>query len=348
MMAHGHLAQLTAFPDFAYSPCMMENTEKRSFVPPWAIATLLPWLGLAIYAAMSKSAGDGQPQAAGLAGLLIAVMLLGIGVPYLVYRVAKRSQPAGLWTMIVVAVIGCAGQVANLAGLWPTGGSPAQVAHSPTLDALIRNSLDPSTPSTGHFQRQLDQEIANLEATLSGDELIQTRAFHAMMAPAWRISAEQARLGRTVVERGLLPPLDRVDEPLSRQAREALQREWRTFKRGVDLSESMLETLDREQARGVRAMTKAGYSEKQAERIASQISRSTARQQRVALAQADLARWQAQRDLAALYWPKITRGRPPKDENGNPLTKQEAAKKVAQADAEVQAALRALAETAKN
>jgi hypothetical protein len=297
---------------------MEASTKKSTFVPPWALATLLPWLGLAFYRALTNQAGAPGNTGAVLTGIFIAVLLLGIGLPYLVYRLANRSTQAGIITMIIVAAVGLVGQSGLLApGL---GGSSTKIVHSTALSQLIRASHEKDSYTVSEFEDALNQETQKVERKLSGDELIQTRAFHIMMSPYWKSSAELSRQGWQAIDTGIFPPLE-PDLPISHMGdvRKALQRHSLSYKHTVSLCNSIIKTIDMEQSRAAKALVKAGYDQSKAKHIAAQFAKETAQPQRRALAEADLARWDAYRQLAGLYWSKVSDHQHPRGDDGKPL-----------------------------
>lgn|GEM_PF-6883122 len=75
-----------------------EHARPDWFVPAWALATLISWAALAADTAFKSKSSQCAPVIAVLSGDRIAVVLHGIGLPYLVYRLSKRSRKPALIT----------------------------------------------------------------------------------------------------------------------------------------------------------------------------------------------------------------------------------------------------------
>jgi len=315
-------------------------------VPAWGLALLLPWCALGVYNQTARVEGAFAVSAA--AGVLLAVVLIGVGLPYLVYRLSKRSRKAGLVAMAIVACLGAAGQGVALArsgGVSMGGGSRTSVVASPEIGALIGASMA-GEPRQGSFFDALDAAIAAHEASLKGDELVQTRAFHAVMAPSWRVNAELAKTGLHLVENRTLPAILVPVGPMDPDAKRALRGSTLTYKHGHRLCESLVKTIDGERERAVKSLTRAGYSESRAKKIARAFARDTARSERRALAEAEVERWAAYRQLAGVHVPEVNDRRPVLGDDGQPLgfdaAQMESFRRVERAESAVQRATRAL------
>jgi len=90
---------------------IMDTTDDgTSICSPLTLAALIPWFSLAIYRTLgAESRADGTTIAT-ISGALIAVLLLSIGLPYLVYRLSKKSTRAALITLLIDAVLGLVGK----------------------------------------------------------------------------------------------------------------------------------------------------------------------------------------------------------------------------------------------
>ncbi|MEM1331549.1 MAG: hypothetical protein AAGG07_13420 [Planctomycetota bacterium] len=316
-----------------------QQQTRTSFVPPWAFAILLPWFALALLSNLSRAGAGGDLTLATISGTLIGVLLLGIGLPYLVYRIAKRSQKAGIYAMIAVGVLGTLGQGVPM--VLPAGGGGLAVVRSPEIARLIENG---ESLRVGEFQDALEREIQQTESGLSGDALAQTMALHSAMSGYWVISNE---LNKAATAGAPLAAKLTSGRELSRTDMEELRRDWSHFENAVFRCDQIIKLLDQEQERAERSLSRDGYRDGRAASVARRIGGATRRGVRRDLAEADRDRWTAFMGIAGTYWPPAQRkaGRL-QDEDGrwlDPSEEREARlKQLADANERVAAALKQL------
>ena len=304
---------------------MMESTDDRtSFVPPLALAALIPWFALAIYRTLgAENRADGTAIAT-ISGTLIAILLLGVGLPYLVYRLTKKSTRAAIITLLIVAVLGLAGEGVNIAranGLIGGGSSKSHVVTSAALSKIIRESMTSGDEARSRqFYDDLEAELPRITNGLTGDELIETEAFHEMMAPYWRLNHELSKMGWIANEHNALPTIKSGPDRINDQIKSTLQRSTYVYSRATDYCEGLIKTIDQDEQRAIRSMVKAGYSESKATKIAKRFARETNQDERRALAQADLEYWHACRLLVGTYWSPISKGVKARDDQGRQLS----------------------------
>ncbi len=302
-----------------------DDGAKGSFVPPWAFAMLLPWVGLKGYE-MATSSGGMQ----GLPGALLAILLIGVGIPYVVYRIAGGVQKSAIISMAVVAAMGLIGQATVL-----MRGPAVTFKESPELTAFVRLILTDSDATRGDLGAKLRAKIADAEVGLEGDELLMAKAYHAGMYNEWFFQAMQQRYIRELKERDVLGAVREMDRSRVVQINGARG----TLKEIVRVGEKIKEFTATEHSKMMKAVIKAGGSERKARQIADQISEQSAAEERQILAEATLDVWRVYLEMASIYVGGVVR-----DSSGNVVRGKAVAAELKQKLADAEQELKTAAE----